>query len=264
MKDRYIIKCPECGSYHVKKHQSNILRFKCLNCKNTFALNRPLPNHEGQSKRIPYIKKARIVADIKLGISERDIIERYNVSKKTIYRIQNHFETRKNIFVFRVDYDNLDYIRDEVENGRLRQGWDYEDLRRGFDRFRESYMKVEPDVSLDEIEKRFNILKIMLVIKKGDYVIVPKYEGEHTFMICQVSDGYDFDDDKEYRHSIGVENPKVYYSVFKSIEEAELDYSYDVQIVNEILRTTKSFYPALSIVEPKSYFYRLVKKLYGR
>lgn len=204
------------------------------------------------------------MADIKLGISINDIAERYTVSKKTIYRIQEQFESTKNMFVFRVDYNNLDYIRGEVKNGRLRQGWDYEDLRRGFDRFRESYMNVESDVSIDEIKKRFNILKLMLVIKKGDYVIVPKYEGEHTFMICEVSDGYNFDEDKEYRHSIGVKNPKVYYSVFESLEEVESDYSYEVQVVNEILRTTKSFYLALSVVDPKSSFYKLVKKLYGR
>ncbi len=235
----------------VKKHSENPLRFMCKLCNNTFSLNIPSINHEGQSKRLPSLEIAKILADLELGKNENEILSQYRISRATLYRIKDKRKTFRWVFIWRLNEGDIEFLRNEALNGRLRQGWGWCDLRKGIINFADAWKKLEPNVSNEDVEKRFNILKVMILAKPGDMVLVPKFNGYHTFMLARTKSGYNFSfppgyDD--YGHYVEIEGIKVFSSAFESPEDAKVGFNPDVQIINEILRTTKGFYTAISVM----------------
>ena len=254
----------------VKRLRSRPLQFSCLLCRHTFTFNVPLPNYEAQAKRVPFMQKARMVADyyIKLHrmggrgpIRVREIVEEYGVARSTFYRAKRLFETERLVFVWRLNYEEMEFLRREVEErGRLRQGWGWVDIREGFEAFRRAWEEAAERFGWDapsekEVRRRFNVLKVMVVAKAGDVVIVPKYAGPHTFMVARVSRGYGFEmtEKGDYGHYIGVENLRIFSSAFEDLDEVEDlsdEYIEAVQSMNEFLRTVRSLHYAVSVIGP--------------
>ncbi len=254
----FAIKCPECGSYYVVKAGDGPVRFKCKICRNKFSLSVPLPNHEGQSKRIPAYIKARIMADSILGMDTRRLMDEYGIGRNTLFRIKRYFKENRLIYVWRINYDDRDFFLKELERGILRQGWGAEgmDLRKGPEAFvrawkERRWLKEENERKEKAVVWRFNVLKVMLVIKPGDYVIVPKLPHDHAFTLVEVKNGYDFavaEGKGDYGHRIGVKKLGEFSSAFADLEEVREFYNPDVQWVNEMLRSVRWFYPAVAVV----------------
>ncbi|RMH32583.1 MAG: restriction endonuclease [Nitrospirae bacterium] len=129
-------------------------------------------------------------------------------------------------FIFRVNYEDPDahqWLMDELfQRNKLRQGWGVKGLQLLEDgnpipqetwasRYKEAFN--DPDV---EVLRRYSILRRMLEIEKGDYLVIPKTVDNATFTICQAANRYYFDKDSQetfwddFRHVIPVLNPKNY------------------------------------------------------
>ncbi len=125
-----------------------------------------------------------------------------------------------------------DYLHNELwEHGRLRQGWGSKGLSLDVcpskdnvcSEWIENFMIAMKRDWNHDLEKgidychiasgRYNILKHMRYMKKGDILIVPRHsQGKHKdntkFTICKVKDLYSFDVNKKYRdfgHILGVD-----------------------------------------------------------
>lgn len=128
------------------------------------------------------------------------------------------------VYVFRINYEDCyDLIKSEILSGRLRQGWGCEgtDLLstdvEGFKRVGKT--TGEWDESDEWFPRRYKNLRIMLEMKIGDIVLVPKLNmrttGYHSdyFTVFKVTDEYRFETIsvpgwggfKEFGHIIGVE-----------------------------------------------------------
>ena len=266
----FVVKCPECGSYHVVRTGESPLRFKCKLCYNKFSITVPLPNHDGQSRRIPAYVKARIMADLILGRSIPWLMREYGVSKGTVLRIKRYFQTGRMMYVWRINYDEVDFLYREIGRGILRQGWGVEgmDLRRGPEAFVRAWKENGWKGSKQTIVRRYNVLKVMLVIKPGDYVIVPKLPHDHAFTLVEVIEGYNFAVAKEYGdygHYVRVRKLGEFSSAFEDLETLREEYRYDVQWINEMLRSVRGFYSAVAVVGREfRRMYEVVERLLGK
>jgi len=250
----FVIKCNRCGSYYVKKHsnKSDGLRFECNLCGHTFSLTEKLPGHEEQAKRIPFPIKVRIIADTILGTPRDEILKKYNISRRTLTRVKISFSKSRVVFVWRINYEDADYLRKEIEErGVLWQGWGWEDLRRGEKAYLEAALRSDPSLNRRYVLRRFEILKPLLTVKEGDYVLVPKYAGEHTFMLAQVIGKYDFQPDHPYGHYVRVRGVRVFRMAFESVEDARDGYDHNVQRLGEFLRTNRTFHYAVAVIGPE-------------
>lgn len=89
-----------------------------------------------------------------------------------------------NYWGYRIDTDKREYFYDEIREGKLRQGWGYEnthDLR---------------CKTVDEIAKRN--FPIFNKVKKGDILLVPRIEGWDEIVIVRATEDFD----KGYHFSI--------------------------------------------------------------
>lgn len=124
-----------------------------------------------------------------------------------------------NYYVFRINYDdNFKLIRNElINNHLLRQGWGTYDMAvdSGYDAFKAGWQAHwEKDLKDDTMRFRYNNLSIMLEIKPGDYIIVPKVSLDEdcvcrSFIIAKCKSKYRFDVHKEaedFGHIIEVED----------------------------------------------------------
>lgn len=121
-------------------------------------------------------------------------------------------------YVFRINYDDPDWLMNEIRSGNLRQGWGVTNLQ-----LKESNGKVVDvetwskrfikqakavwgeKIRRDSAAKRYNILIKMLQMKEDDIVVVPKFPSWDKFLICRVGEGYAFDynrGDEDYGHVI--------------------------------------------------------------
>ena len=128
------------------------------------------------------------------------------------------------VYVFRIDYDDgYDFIKSEILEGRLRQGWGAEglDARNTPEQFSEAFSK-KWDASQSYITRKYNRLHLMTNMEFGDLIVIPKLNldtprGDHTlwdkfFTVVKVTGKYDFDsvspmgsDWDDFRHVIKVE-----------------------------------------------------------
>jgi len=107
--------------------------------------------------------------------------------------------------VFWTDPNNVDWMRSEVQKGRVRQGWGfegcqlidhgvltpYEDWARsqaaGILRF---WGEVAPK---DGILNRYRILMRMLQLQRDDQLVIPSMPASGILTLARVRNGYDFD-----------------------------------------------------------------------
>lgn len=131
---------------------------------------------------------------------------------------------QESVYVFRINYkDCFNLIKSESSNGRLRQGWGCEgtDITEDFEGFKKAGKEIgEWQESDSWFLRRYNILRIMLEMKKGDIIVVPKINMNENgnndngfFTVFKVTEPYKFNpiqvpvwgNFKEFGHVIGVE-----------------------------------------------------------
>lgn len=126
-------------------------------------------------------------------------------------------------YIFRIDYENKDYIKKNLEKGILRQGWGIENLslldENGEVRSQEKWVEACPE-SWKQNEKakiylrNKNVnLKKMLEMKKGDIILIPKFPEWNMFSLYRVVGKYYFDFEKnanDFGHCIPVEVATIY------------------------------------------------------
>lgn len=133
-------------------------------------------------------------------------------------------------FVFRINYDDPNWLMDEIRRGNLRQGWGVENLQLkeidgkvvDVETWSKRFIKQAKAVwgekkGRADAKKRYNILAIMMQMKEDDIVVVPKFPSEDKFLICRVGAGYTFDfkrGNNDYGHVIKLksfEGSKVFH-----------------------------------------------------
>ncbi len=123
-------------------------------------------------------------------------------------------------YVFRIhDGQKFEYVRNEIINGRLRQGWGANGMSilEGFEKFNDSWDKIwgEGDTSKEQRQRKFNNLSKMSNISIGDIIVIPKIslqEGYDVpcrcFTIVECIEPYKFinpnDNIRDFGHVIGV------------------------------------------------------------
>lgn len=114
------------------------------------------------------------------------------------------------------------------------------------------------------LERTFDQLKVMLVIRPGDYVLIPGFPHHGAFTLVEVVSGYDFqpievEGYEDFGHFVRVRKLGEFYVKFEDLETLSEGYRREVQILYEFLvggrRTTLR--PFIDIVEPK------MKEIYG-
>lgn len=120
---------------------------------------------------------------------------------------------------------DMDFLKNELfKSGKLRQGWGYEydglnlDLRQPEKKWLENYRKLSyrlwgEEVNCEKATGRRNILKLMLKMKVGDIVLIPKIPDDCQFTVAKVKKEYYFHTppDKCIRgHVIEVEDTKAF------------------------------------------------------
>ncbi len=102
-----------------------------------------------------------------------------------------------NCFVFRTDSNA--FVKKELREGRLRQGWSPQgtslvNATTGNVRERDEWKQAYKDAwQEDPSPRRYGLLRRMLDMKKGDLVFCPKVPEEDCFTIVTVSEKYRFE-----------------------------------------------------------------------
>ena len=124
-----------------------------------------------------------------------------------------------NYYVFRINYENdYEHIKKEIKEGRLRQGWGSfsMDVRSSFNDFLKGWEKAFGSNSDSYIRNKYNNIGIMLNMKKGDIIVVPKLsfddvqEWRKNFTILECTEEYNFSTlninarDNDFGHYVGV------------------------------------------------------------
>lgn len=91
-------------------------------------------------------------------------------------------------FVFRInDSDHFDTIRNEILRGYLRQGWGAQGMsvNNSYEEYKAAWYEKwgENDTTEARIKRKYNNLRNMIYIEKGDIIIIPK---------VSINDGYDY------------------------------------------------------------------------
>lgn len=152
-----------------------------------------------------------------------------------------------NYYIFRIDYSDRDYFKENLEKGILRQGWGLENLslltESGEIRSQEEWVNACPESwrTTDEarryLRNKNNNLRKMLEMKEGDIILIPKFPEWDTFSLYRVSGKYYFNLEKEkgdYGYCIPVEIAK------EKPEEIDKYFTYngndDTKVVHSKLR----------------------------
>lgn len=122
------------------------------------------------------------------------------------------------VFVFRVRCDE-EYIKKELKEGRLRQGWGWlkTDLTNAQkDEWVKTQCEKDPfDGNEKYYKTKFNNLSKMLDIEEGDILIIPKTSTSSQFTICKAAGKYKFDtvggyeDGDDFRHVIPIHKESI-------------------------------------------------------
>jgi hypothetical protein len=151
--------------------------------------------------------------------------------------VLNYSKWRKTVmenrryFVFRIDSSSsfTSDLRKEIEHGRLRQGWGSNNLNinQSFEDFNNSWLW--DSVEVKGRRNRYSILRIMLEMKPGDIIIVPKCFSYGRFALLEVAESYKFDESEsvfgkvdDFRHIIGI-NPNKTVEVLNNGSEESLN-----------------------------------------
>lgn len=104
-----------------------------------------------------------------------------------------------NTYVFRVSEDD-DFVRSEFSAGRLRQGWGNHDtgLDQSKDAWVDKYCAFSGSDNKSYYRTKYNNLRIMLEIKPGDILIIPKLPKPSMFTVCRAAGEYTFREPEGY------------------------------------------------------------------
>ena len=121
-------------------------------------------------------------------------------------------------YVFRINYDDPKWLMNEIRKGQLRQGWGLSELHLKEDdgtiveikKWTKRYLRKAKEAWGERIvqanaERRYRMLYLMVEMKQDDVIIVPKFPSQDKFLICQVGEGYLFDNsrgDLDFGHVI--------------------------------------------------------------
>lgn len=112
------------------------------------------------------------------------------------------------VFVFWTNDEWVRWIRTELAQGRLRQGWggagtellDVAGRLRPYFEWRQTFATYaapiwrDPPLTDEQMATRYSNFKSMLEMERGDLVLIPRVPDEGIFTIAAVSDGYRFDE----------------------------------------------------------------------
>lgn len=128
-----------------------------------------------------------------------------------------------NYYIFRIDYSNRKYFKENLEKGILRQGWGVENLslldENGEVRNQKEWVNACPESwrTTDEarryLRNKNSNLRKMLEMKEGDIILIPKFPKWNMFSLYRVTGKYYFELEKEYEdygHCIPVEIATTY------------------------------------------------------
>jgi predicted Mrr-cat superfamily restriction endonuclease len=118
-----------------------------------------------------------------------------------------------------IDVSALDYFTQEIEAGRLRQGWGYEpdlDLRKIRTKWEQDPKQLLPR----EQEAWVRCNPMILRMHKGDLVVVKNVPGREFLTIVEVTGDYEFDLESigDYGHILPVQNPKRFHKRSSAIK----------------------------------------------
>lgn len=90
-----------------------------------------------------------------------------------------------NYYIFRIDYSDRDYFKENLEKGILKQGWSLENLslldENGEERNQEEWVNACPanwrdtDEARRYLKNKNSNLRKMLEMKEGDIILIPKF-----------------------------------------------------------------------------------------
>ena len=132
--------------------------------------------------------------------------------------------------VFRTD-EGSDWLRDEMEEGRLRQGWGAPGLTLisadGEPVAKTDWVAAHRDWADwgEPSPRRFSILHRMLELDRGDIVVVPKMPSSNQFTIARANGRYRFelaDGRDDFGHVIPVDPDSVRIFAYDACNEARL------------------------------------------
>lgn len=149
-----------------------------------------------------------------------------------------------NLYVFRIEYvvpERNEYVRNELLQGRLRQGWGGKHTNL-LGRDPESWIAAcceHDQFENNEVyyRRKFKNHSIMLKIVAGDIIIIPKTPDNEHFTICKASGTYYFDESNElriddYRHVIPID--------VQSIRKFNYRYNEDCKNIHAKMRSYQS------------------------
>ena len=116
-------------------------------------------------------------------------------------------------FVFRIASD-VDFVQDELQQGRLRQGWSPPGTALlnadGSERNKEEWTQAY-ESAWDEppSPRRYATLRRMLDMNKGDLIFIPKAPEYGYFTIAEVEESRGYRFENPYGHIIPVKNLRV-------------------------------------------------------
>ena len=152
-----------------------------------------------------------------------------------------------NFFVFRTDYASRTWLWEEMtQKGRLRQGWALAGTSLLDDRGNiqsedewigkcwPTFKRAWKDFTKNGAAERYKILKLMLQIQPGDFLIVPKMPEDDKFVLVRAHQNparigrdapcYDFDENPnphdDFRHQVFVDPESVREFSWKSLPGA--------------------------------------------
>ena len=202
-------------------------------------------------------------------------------------------EKEVNYYIFRIDYQNKEYFKENLRKNILRQGWGMQNLsllnEKGEVRTQEEWAISCPESwRLTEKDKKYlinknNNLRKMLEMKEGDIILIPKFPKENMFSLYRIKGKYYFDLEKDdYGHCIPVEVAnyfpeemdkcfnynannftKLIHSKLRGYQTS-INSVYNSEIIDAIknLLKTKSIKEEFSIVEIlKDIFYKNIKSM---
>lgn len=135
-------------------------------------------------------------------------------------------------FVFRIASD-VDFVQDELQQGRLRQGWSPPGTSLlnadGSERNKEEWTQAY-ESAWDESPSRMRhgILRRMLDMNKGDLIFIPKAPEYGYFTIAEVEESRGYRFENPYGHIIPVKNLRVVANW----------YNQDSQTIYELFKST--------------------------
>lgn len=152
---------------------------------------------------------------------------------------------QKRYVVIRTDADEKAWIWEEIQAGRLRQGWgtpgmalvrDGGEIPAGdwVTNYRASAQQYWPGTITppdeEESTARYRILARMMKLEREDVVVVPRVPTWETFLVAVVSEGYRFDNApaseregyEDYRHVIGVDKERLRVQSYHGSEDGRI------------------------------------------